>query len=252
MQNNSLVSIITPTFNSEKYIQETIKSVQGQSYKNWEMIITDDGSTDTTMRILSRLSSEDNRIKVYRFDENRGPAKSRNNSIRVACGRYLTFLDGDDLWKPNFIENCLEFLKEKNTEFVFSSYHRVDQNLNPLLSDFIVSDCVSYKDLLKSCEISCLTAFIDISRVGKKFMPDLPKRQDYGLWLKYLKEIPLAFGIKEPLAYYRMRPCSLSRNKAKLIRYQWAIYRHFEQLGFIKSFKYLLFWAFRGFLKYRR
>ena len=185
---NDLVSIITPCFNSEKFIVETVKSVQNQTYKNWELLITDDGSTDNSVKIIKELIELDDRIKIFTI-ENSGPAKARNNSIKKAKGKYLAFLDSDDIWFPKFIETSI--LKIKNTEgFVFSSYQRVDENtLKPIYKDFIVPSKVSYTDILKTNSISCLTAFIDVDKLGKKFMPDVLYRQDMGLWLMYLKKI---------------------------------------------------------------
>src|SRR5690606_24402231 len=129
----------------------------------------------------------------------------RNVGIKVASGSYLTFLDADDLWDSNFLEKSLGFLESNQLTFVFSSYRRVDENLNKLYENFIVPDKVSYNSLLKTCPISCLTAFMKISVIGKYYMPNISKRQDYGLWLAILKDIDYAYGIKEPLATYRIR-----------------------------------------------
>ncbi|MEE3147656.1 MAG: glycosyltransferase family 2 protein, partial [Bacteroidota bacterium] len=132
-----------------------------------------------------------------------------------------------------------------------SSYKRLDENLEPYLSDFIVPEKVSYTDILKSNSISCLTAFLDIEILGKKYMPLIKKRQDMGLWLQYLKKIGYAYGIQEPLAIYRIRRNSLSRNKAGLIKYQWRFYREVEQLSVFASAYYLTCWTYKGFVKYR-
>jgi glycosyltransferase involved in cell wall biosynthesis len=245
------VSIITPVYNSAKYIGECINSVLAQSYGNFEMILVDDGSTDNSEEIIKEFQKSDDRLILIRLKENSGPAIARNTGIKKASGRYMTFLDGDDVWFPNMLEKSINTLKERNCSFVFSSYKSCDENLEPLLSDFIVPGKAAYRDILKSNSISCLTAFIDIGKLGKKYMPNIRKRQDYGLWLAYLKEIDHAVGIKEPLAIYRIRRNSLSRNKFSAMKYQWQVYTKLEKLDFLKSVYYLSHWGVRGLMKYR-
>lgn len=247
----ALVSIITPSFNSEKFIAETIRSVQNQTYQNWEMIIVDDCSTDTTQSIIDTFSKNDSRIRTYQLEYNSGPAKARNLGILEANGKYITFLDADDIWFSDFIQNSINSIQKSGVHFVFSSYRRSDENLNFIYSDFIVPKRVSYSDILKSNSISCLTAFIDIERLGKKVMPEIFKRQDMGLWLKYLKEIPFAYGIQEPKAIYRIRTNSLSRNKWKLLKYQWQFYYEIENLNLFQSIYYMVHWMYNGIVKYR-
>lgn len=247
----ALVSIITPTFNSAKFIAATIQSVQNQTYSNWEMIIVDDGSIDNTEEIILSLIEKDTRIQFYKLNQNSGPAVARNIGIEKAKGKYLTFIDADDIWFSGFIENSIKTIEETKLPFVFSSYKRANENLEFIYSDFIVPKEVSYTDTLKSNSISCLTAFIDIEVLGKKFMPLIRKRQDMGLWLQYLKEIPFAYGIQETQAIYRIRENSLSRKKSDLIKYQWQFYRAVEKLTIFQSIYYLLHWMYRGFMKYR-
>ena len=248
---NEKVSIITPVYNSAKYIGECIESVLNQTYSNFEMILIDDGSADNSDEIIKEYQESDSRLKFIQLEKNTGPAAARNIGIKMASGRYMTFLDGDDLWFPNMIEKSIETLNEHNCQFVFSSYKRYDENLKPLLSDFVVPDKADYWDILKSNSISCLTAFIDIGKLGKKYMPLIRKRQDMGLWLAYLKDIDFAIGIKAPLAIYRIRKGSLSRNKLSLIRYQWEFYTKFENLNYLKSSYYMTHWVIRGLLKYK-
>ncbi|KGO89081.1 glycosyltransferase family 2 protein [Flavobacterium suncheonense] len=248
---NPLVSIITPTFNSAKYIEATVVSVQQQTHNNWELLIVDDGSSDETVAVVKTLCQNEPRIKFFPLPENVGPAKARNVGIENATGAYMTFLDADDLWFPDFIENSIRTIKETGIGFVFSSYKRSNENLEFVYSDFIVPEKVTYTDILKTNSISCLTAFVNIEALGKKFMPEIRKRQDMGLWLRYLKEIPFAYGIKEPKAVYRMRENSLSRNKKNLIKYQWQFYREVEKLNVFQSVYYMLHWMYRGFMKYR-
>mgnify|MGYP001314999872 CR=1 FL=1 len=248
---NALVSIITPSYNSAKFIAETIQSVQNQTHKSWEMIIVDDGSLDNTETIVTSILKKDSRIQFHKLSKNSGPAIARNTGIKIAKGNYLTFLDADDIWFKTFIENSIKTIKETQVPFVFSSYKRTNELLEFVYSDFIVPKKVTYKDILKTNSISCLTAFIDIETLGKKYMPLIKKRQDMGLWLQYLKEIPFAHGIQETQAIYRIRENSLSRKKLDLIKYQWQFYREIEKLNIYESIYYMLHWMYRGFMKYR-
>lgn len=248
---NEAVSIITPTFNSAKYIAETIQSVQKQTYTNWEMIIVDDCSKDMTVEIIQNFMEDDHRIHLIQLNKNSGPAKARNQGIEKAQGHYMTFLDADDIWFDDFIENSIRTIQQTGIHFVFSSYRRSNENLEFVYSDFIVPKKVTYTDILKTNSISCLTAFVDIRTLGKKTMPEIFKRQDMGLWLKYLKEIPFAYGIQEPKAIYRIRENSLSRNKSALLKYQWQFYREVEKLNLFQTLYYMAHWMYRGFMKYR-
>ncbi|MCU4187896.1 glycosyltransferase [Flavobacterium sp. HXWNR29] len=248
---NALVSIITPSYNSAKFIAETIQSVQSQTYSNWEMIIVDDGSSDETENVVLSIIENDNRIQFHKLSQNSGPAVARNTGIEKASGDYMTFIDADDIWFPTFIENNIKTINETGIPFVFSSYRRANEQLEFVYSDFIVPNKVSYTDILKSNSISCLTAFLDIKKLGKKYMPLIRKRQDMGLWLNYLKVIPFAHGIQETQAIYRIRENSLSRKKSDLIKYQWQFYRQVENFNVFQSAYYMLHWMYKGFMKYR-
>lgn len=245
-----MVSIITPVFNCEQYIDETIQSVLNQTHEHWEMIIIDDLSSDNTMKIVKEYAKKNPKIKYYQNTVNSGPAKSRNKGIEMAQGRYISFLDGDDIWLPTFLEKSINFLETNHYNFVFSSYKRVDENLQPLYDDFIVPERVNYHSLLKTCPISCLTALIKIETIGKFYMPDIAKRQDYGLWLSILKKNEFAYGLKEPLAIYRIRKGSVSRNKFKAMYYVWKVYKDVEKLNsFIASYM-LINYIINGLRKY--
>lgn len=248
---SALVSIITPSFNSAKFIAETIQSVQHQTHQNWEMIIVDDGSFDDTEHIVRSIIEKDKRIQFYKLTQNSGPAVARNTGIEKASGKYMTFIDADDIWFPTFIENSITTIDETGIPFVFSSYKRANEQLEFVYSDFIVPNKVSYSDILKSNSISCLTAFVEIQKLGKKYMPLIRKRQDMGLWLNYLKVVPFAHGIQETQAIYRIRENSLSRKKSDLIKYQWQFYRNVEKLNIFQSLYYMSHWMYRGFMKYR-
>lgn len=247
-----LVSIVTPCYNSEHFIETTYNSIKAQSYTNWEWIVIDDASSDKSLEIIKSYAKTDDRIIVLENKKGLGPGPTRNKGIEAAKGKYLTFIDSDDVWHPNFIEKSIATMKEKDAGFTFASYERHNEDFSEQFDDFIVPDRLDYKQLLYTCPISCLTAFIDIEKYGKLKMPDLPKRQDYALWLEYLKIIPFAYGIKEPLAKYRIRTSSVSSNKRKVIKYQFKVYYEHQKLGLFKSLFYLSSWAYHGFKKYRK
>lgn len=246
-----LVSIITPTFNSAQYISETVQSVQAQSHTNWEHIIIDDCSSDNTRAILKQLAAAEPRIKLIFLEQNGGSGIARNKGIEQAKGMYMTFIDSDDIWFPHFIETNIRTIKEQGCPFTFASYRRSNEELQFVYSDFLVPTKVTYTDILKTNSISCLTAFVDIKALGKEFMPSIRKRQDMGLWLKYLKKTPFAYGIQEPLAIYRIRSASLSRKKSALLRSQWEFYRRVEGLNVFQSLYYMICWAYYGYRKYK-
>jgi len=250
MKDHPLVSIVTPCYNAISYLPETVASVKAQTYPHWEWWIVDDGSLDGSQRYLSELMKTDSRIRVLYNDQNQGPARTRNRGIEQANGTYLTFIDADDLWEPNFLHHSLTCAQKQKVPFVFSSYARKDEKLKPLLPDFIVPSRVSYKDLLKTCPISNLTAFFNVKITGKHYMPDIPKRQDYALWLALLKKIPYAYGINKVMATYRIRKGSVSRNKLSSAYYQFLVYLKYERLSLPVSIYYTFHWGLNGLKKY--
>jgi glycosyltransferase involved in cell wall biosynthesis len=250
MKGKKLVTIITPCYNSESFLLETAQSIIKQTEKSWKWFIIDDFSEDNSRKLIENLMQTDNRIQGIFMETNVGPAVCRNEGIERVDSKYMTFIDSDDLWDCKFLEKSIKFCH--NSEgFAFSSYSRVDENtLKPIYRDFIVPLRVDYWDILKTNSISCLTAFIDVEKLGVKFMPEVKYRQDMGLWISYLKEINFAIGNPEVLAKYRIRKKSLSRNKMNLIKPQWFFYRNVANLNIIMSINIILIWAYRGYRKY--
>lgn len=244
------VTIIMPSYNSEKFIIESVESVLAQTYSNWELIIVDDCSPDDSNKIITKYVDSDCRIKLIKLQKNSGPAVARNMAIEAASGRYIAFLDSDDVWLPNKLETQINFMRENNLAFTYSSYGLVGED-NEDLGLFITKDKISYFDILKTCSVGCLTAIYDTEKIGKQYMPLILKRQDYGLWLKILKLIGETRGILEPLAIYRIRKNSVSSNKVKAAKYQWKIYREIEKLSFLKSLYYFAFYTYNGVTKYK-
>ncbi|UTJ07345.1 glycosyltransferase family 2 protein [Arcobacter roscoffensis] len=233
------VSIITPSYNSKEVISRTIDSVLSQTYQNWEMIIVDDVSKDNSNEIIKEYTEKDNRIKLINLDKNSGPAVARNKAIAEAKGRYIAFLDADDLWKPKKLEKQISFMTEKDCALSYSSYETMTEEGKLLDKVIMPPSKLSYKDLLKTNYIGCLTAIYDTQKVGKVYMPLIKKRQDYGLWLKILKKTDYAYCIEEPLATYRLMSNSVSSNKFKLLKYNYLLFREYEGFSSIKAFYYL-------------
>ncbi|AFL69137.1 glycosyltransferase family 2 protein [Sulfurospirillum barnesii] len=233
-----LVSIITPSYNSELFISQTIESVLSQTYQNWEMIIVDDVSPDKSNDIVEEYSQRDSRIKLIRLEKNSGPAIARNTAIETAQGRYIAFLDADDVWLPEKLQKQIAFMQEKHLDFTYCSYVLIDEIGNHC-GQTLAPEKLNYTAMLSSNKIGCLTAIYDTKKLGKIYMPDILKRQDYGLWLKIFKIIGTTQGLLEPLAVYRIRKNSVSSNKLALVKYHYILFREHEKLSIFKSFYYV-------------
>ena len=247
-----LISIVTPMYNGEKYIVQTIESVIGQTYNDWEMIIVDDGSKDHSPLIVEEYSQKDGRIKLYR-QVNVGSAAARNNGLRHSQGQYICFLDADDVLDCTFLEKQLCFLREKDAGIVYASYRRINEVGKEILKPFIVPEKVNYKGLLKTCSISCLTAMFDKKKTGEVYFDETLRsmRDDFVFWLTLLKRIDYAYGNPEVLASYRVFSTSTTGNKKKVMKPQFMVYYKVEKLGLLRSIYYFMHWAVNGFLKYR-
>ena len=246
-----LVSIITPVFNSEKFLPETIESVLNQTYKNWEHLIIDDSSNDGSWKVIKSFTEKDNRIKAFKLTENSGSGVARNYAISKARGKFIAFLDSDDLWVDNRLQDHIKFMMDGDYVFSHSSYGYIKEDGSLLNKVYQVSGReVDYKSLLKRTEISCLTAIYDQERIGKFFMPDLRRKQDYGLWLSILKAGYKSMPYPEVLAYYRQRKGSVTNKKSRLIIQHYEFLRNNEHLNILKSIKYTLYWGIGGAFKY--
>jgi len=244
-----LVSIIMPCYNAEQYIEESILSVLSQSYINWELLIIDDNSTDTSNEIIHTFQQKDARIKSIKNHINLGAAKSRNHGLDAATGTYIAFLDSDDIWLDSKLEKQITFMENNHILLCYSDYYTIDEKGN-LLTSYHAPKQVSYSDMLKTSTIGTLTMVYNIQEVGKIYFKELG-HEDYILKLDILKKIPYAEGILEPLAKYRRHTQSLSSNKLQTIHWQWKIYREVENLSLSKSIYYFIHYAYFGFFKYR-
>lgn len=244
------VSIITPVFNSSKFLEETIASVLNQTFIDWEWMITDDKSTDNSVEIIQKIN--DSRIQLILSDKNGGAGHARNLSLKQASGRFITFLDADDFWEPNFLEEMISFMKKENTELAYSNYARCDENLNPLIEDFKADKPVTFDNLLKTCRLSLLSSMYDSQKVGKEYFPEGSKREDHVMWLNLLKKIPVGKPLPKTMAKYRMHQSSISRKKSNIVKDQYLVYKDYMNFSTVKSLYYTANWALNGFMKYSK
>lgn len=245
-----LVSIITPTYNSAKFMEETVQSVLNQTYQNWEWVITDDGSSDETTKMINQY--KDDRIKLQVLPKNGGAGNARNKSLERAKGRYIAFLDSDDYWFPDYLEKMLNFLEINNFELVYSNYSRCNEQLEPVIKDFSANKIVTFSTLLKTCTLAPVSTIYDSKRVGKEYFPVKSKREDHVMWLNLLKKIPKAQPLNQTLAKYRMVENSVSRKKTNIMYDQYLVYKNFMKFSTLKSLYYTANWAMNGFLKYSK
>lgn len=250
-KNNYMTSVITPFYKSIDFVSHAIDSVIAQTHDNWEMIIVDDCSPDDQCLIFDNYLKNERRIKLIRLDQNMGQAVARNTAIKHASGRYIAFLDSDDMWKPDKLEKQIKFMQENNLAFTYSSYDIIDEKNNKM-GTFLTKPCIDYTSMLKTCSVGCLTAIYDTHMLGKIYMDTKFRRQeDYILWLNILKKIKTTKGILEPLAYYRISNNTVSSNKLKSAMSQWNVYRKIENLGFLDSLYYFANYSINGFMKYK-
>ena len=221
---NKKVSIITPSYNSQKYITETIKSVQNQTYTDWEMIIVDDCSTDSTCSIVEQISETDPRVKLIKQTANAGAGAARTKGMRESTGRFIAYLDADDIWLPQKLEHQVKFMIENNYGFSCVSYEVIDDSGNKLNKEIYMLPEVDYVGFLTNNLLQTVGIMVDISIVDKEclVMPNIRRRQDAATWLQVLKEGHNCYGIKEVLAQYRRTENSLSSNKIKAIKGVWS------------------------------
>ena len=233
-----IVSIILPSYNLEKYISQTISSVLSQTYSSWELLITDDCSTDATVQIIRQYMNNDARIKLFILDKNSGAAVARNNSIREATGRYIAFLDGDDWWYPDKLQVQMDFIERNHYEFVFSAFEYADQDLNVVGVSF-KPERISFNRLKMGNNIGTPGVIYDTKRIGKLYMPNIRVSEDWGLWLQIVRQTRFAYSINRPLWKYRVIPNSLSSNKSALALANIKVYTDF--FGYSKFEAYLFF-----------
>ena len=244
----ALVSIITPAYNCRSTIKATFDSVLSQTFFDWEWIIVDDCSKDDSFSYLKELTKDEARITVLQTPKNGGSAVARNIGLRHAKGRYITFLDSDDLLDSNYLECQLEFMKEHGP-LISAGYRRQAEHT---CTDFFVPEETDYKKALKGNPLSCLTTMYDREVIGNVFFDETYDRhEDYILWLSILKRGIVAKGNPVVLATYIIHPNSKNSNKSKLVKSMYRVYHESQGFNWIKSWMYVFKYALYSKKKYQ-
>ena len=247
---DDLVSIITPAYNAAAYIAETIESVLAQTYTNWEMLIVNDCSKDNTVEIVQSYAAKDKRIKLINLKQNSGAAVARNTAIQNAKGRYIAFLDSDDLWKKEKLQKQIEFMQQNGYEFTYSSYEHFKGTKENIQHQVQIPKSLNYNQALKGNQIGCLTVMLDRNQIANIHFTT-QKHEDYILWLNILKQGITAYGIQESFALYRTgNSKSISGNKLQSALWTWKVYRDNQKLSVVKSMYYFWLYVVSGLKKH--
>ena len=232
---NSLVSIVMPCYNAQNYILEAIASVQQQTHNEWELIVVDDCSIDNTLSIVTSIANHDHRVHFLKLPVNSGTGVARNTGLQYASGKYIAFLDADDLWKPHKLATQIAFMKKHKLSFTYSFYDCIDEAGKSLHKTITAPLTLRYKQLFFCNFIGNLTGIYDQSILGKIPVDAVRKRQDWIHWLFILQKIKTAYVVPKSLAYYRVRNNSISASKLELLKYNFAVYTQFYGYNFIKA-----------------
>lgn len=246
--NNKLVSIITPMYNAEATIAQTIESVLAQTYEQWELLLVDDCSTDGCTKIAASYAQKEKRIRYCRLESNQGVANARNTAIAMAQGRFLAFLDSDDIWRKDKLQKQLEFMEKTGAVFTYTACAVIDKQGKYAGKIRYVPEHTDYRKLLKGNVIPCLTVLLDRQSVRAFRMPAV-RHEDYAFWLSILQSGTEAYGLNEVLAEYRIQNSSISRNKLKAAFWTWNIYYKYQRLGFFRSCYYFMHYMLHALLK---
>lgn len=248
MSDAPLVSVITPACNAEAFIAETIASVQAQTLSDWEMLVADDASGDRTAEIVAGLAAQDPRVRLIRLERNGGVARARNAALAEARGRFIAFLDSDDLWLPQKLQRQVAFMKERDAAVSYTAFRRIDESGSRIGRLVAVPPRLTYRQLLKNTAIATLTGMADTAKTGPLRMTQA-RRDDYILWLSILKRGFVAEGLQEDLARYRVVRGSLSSKPKRSAAWVWNVYRRVEGLGPLQSAWCMAHYGARAFLK---
>lgn len=247
---SNLISIVTPVYNAERFIGETIKGVQAQEYANWEMLLVNDQSTDTSLEIIEQFATEDSRIKVINLAENSGAAVARNTGIEAAQGQYLAFVDSDDVWDKDKLIRQISFMQKGDIAFSYTDFRLVDETGQVLKEKANVPISLDYTGLLKNTAIACSTVMIDRNIIGDFRMPLVRKGQDTATWLQIMRETGIsAFGITQPLNSYRQVAGSISSDRVGALKRTWNTYYNLEKLPLPKALYYFTYYVFNAIMR---
>lgn len=246
------VSVIMPAYNEARFIEAAIRSVQQQSFTDWELLVLDDGSSDDTCAIVQRLAAEDSRIYLHENAQNMGVAKTRNHGFDICRGRYVALLDGDDLWLPQKLELQLKLAEETGADVIYCSYSMVDEQDNKKFRDFLVPEQTNFYDCLTKTVISCSTALLSYSIIEKYRFDTSYYHEDLALWLRILKDGYEARGVPQVLAKYRVMGGTRAANKLKSAARRWPIYHGMLGFSAVKSLLLIAQYGLLGLKKYQR
>lgn len=251
MGKNALVSIIMPAYNCEKYIEEAINSVIAQTYRNWELLVLDDGSKDDTLKVIEEFSQKDTRIKALPNGRNMGVSATRNRGLELADGEWIAFLDSDDMWEPNKLEKQLELAEKKEAEFLFTGASYINEESVPFKGIFEVPELVTYKKLRNHNVISCSSVLVKKKYFDNIKMEKDEMHEDFAVWLRILRLGIKAYGVNEPLLIYRISRNSKSGNKIKTVKMTYKVFR-FIGINPIGSVYFMMRHVVASIRKYRR
>lgn len=247
-----IVSVVMPAYNTEKYIQEAVSSIEKQTLKDWELLVVDDCSTDQTYDILLKLAQEDARIRIIRNQTNCGAAMSRNIAFSQCSGKYVALLDSDDLWEPEKLEKQVICAEKTGADIVYCSYSIIDECGRKKSPDFIVPEHTDFDSMLKKSTISCSTALLKSELVAQFQFPTHMYHEDLAYWLELLKNGANAVGVIEVLASYRIIPGSRAFNKVQSAVNRWKVYTEYLGITTVRSTCLLVQYMFLGLIKYRK
>ncbi len=249
---NEMVSVVVPVYHAEKYIEETMNCVCAQTYLNWEMLLVVDGPEDPTVEVIRKYLEKtgENRICLFIQEKNQGAALARNRGVAEAKGRYIAYLDADDLWTADKLEKEVNFMKQKDAAFAFTGYEFADENGKGTGKVVKVPEKLTYKEALKNTTIFTTTVMFDTKKIDKAMleMPNM-RSEDTALWWRILREGYTAYGLNENLVLYRRPAVSLSSNKIVAIKRIWNLYRKAEKLSIPYSCYNFCFWAVRAVIR---
>lgn len=242
-----LVSIITPVYNAERFIEETIQSIINQQYEMFELLLVDDHSTDKSMEIMSKFANEDSRIKILQTPHNSGAAVARNIGLENARGQYIAFVDSDDKWKENKLAAQIGAMKQKDYGFTYTNFEMVSEKNEVIKDKVSLPEKLNYSALLKNTAIACSTVIIDKAVFGDFRMPEVRKGQDTATWLMLLRGGETAYLVDKVLGSYRIVKGSISSNKIQALKRTWNTYRNLEKLPLPKAIYYFISYSWNAF-----
>lgn len=247
---NERVSVIIPVFKVERFIEQTILSVVNQNYPDIEIVLVDDCSPDRTAAIIKNMQEKYTNIEYYKLDKNSGAAVARNKALDIATGRYVAFLDGDDMWAEGKLEKQMAYMKKHNAAISCTAMDTVDEKGQALGSVRNVREKITYKFLLHNTMIATSTTIIDRNQTGDFQMPLRRGGQDYATWLMLMRNGIVCCGLDEVLSHYRVVSNSLSSNKWKSIRQVWEIQTVNEGINKVSAAINVCFFVVNGFIKH--